>query len=301
MPSDVVVVGSLNHDLTILATRHPGIGETVLGTGHFTGAGGKGANQAVAVARLGTNVAMIGRVGDDDQGRVLVSVLEAAGVDTSGVVTDVESPTGVAVITLDDRGENTIVVSPGANANLTADDIWAAEAAIRDARVVLAQLEVPIETVLAARSIASGLFCLNPAPARELPEELLARVDVLIPNRSELARLAGCPEPESLSEVVETAVGLGFDGALVVTLGPEGAVVVENGMVTPIAAPRVTAVDTTGAGDAFCGALASSLCHGELLTRAALWASAAGAIAATRKGAQAAMPSAAEVEALLLR
>lgn len=301
MPVDVVVVGSINHDLTVVADRLPRPGETVLGISHYAGGGGKGANQAVAAARLGSSVAMLGRVGRDQHGLALVSHLRAEGVDVSGVGIDPHAPTGMAVITVDGRGENSIVVIPGANMSLDVEDISGFETLITEARVVLAQLEVPVETVAAAAGKAAGIFCLNPAPARPLPPELLALVDVLIPNRSELSTLAGGPEPEELDAVVESAASIPGPGAVVVTLGADGALVVEDDRVERIRAPGVDVVDTTGAGDAFCAGLATALSRGDTLTDAARLATAAGALATTRPGAQAAMPHAGEVEALMAR
>jgi ribokinase len=301
MGADLVVVGSINHDLTIVTERHPSPGETVLGRSHYMGAGGKGANQAVAAARLGSSVAMIGRVGNDEEGASLISLLSTEGIDVTGVGIDPGTPTGLAVITLDDNGENSIVVSPGANSTLGVADIAACEKLIGEAKVVLAQLEIPMDVVLAAASAARGLFCLNPAPARPLPKALLERADVLVPNRSELATLAGVAHPASLEEVIEAADRLEYLGATVVTLGAGGCVVIDDNTVTPIEAPIVDAVDTTGAGDAFCGALAHRMSRGEPLPAAAVWATRAAALATTRRGAQAAMPTAAQVERSLGR
>ncbi len=296
MSVDIAVVGSLNYDLTIQAPRHPRPGETVLGSTHYTANGGKGANQALAAARLGSAVAMIGAVGDDDQGRGLISALAAEGVDTSGVISRAGSPTGLAVITVDDQAENTIVVSPGANQSLTPDDVEANAETVISASVLLVQLEVPVETVQAAIALAKGTVCLNPAPFQPLPSVLLEAVDVLIPNRSELAGLAGGVEPETTEEVIAAAESLRFDGAVAVTLGAEGSVLVQDGRVDLLHAPEVSAVDPTGAGDAFCGALASGLAAGADLRSAVRRASLAGAIAATRPGAQPSLPTSAEVD-----
>ena len=190
MRGSVAVVGSLNLDLVIRVAELPGPGETVSGGDLFRNPGGKGANQAVAAARLGRRVAMVGCVGDDQAGRELLASLAAAGVDGSRVRVVEGVPSGTACITVSEDGENQIVVSPGANARLTPDDV-AAAAAVRSAAVTLLQLEVPLETVAAAARTAGGRVVLNPAPARALPAELLGQVDVLVPNRVELARLAG--------------------------------------------------------------------------------------------------------------
>lgn len=298
---DVVVIGSLNHDISVLAPRLPSPGETIIATGHFTGSGGKGANQAVACSRLGATVAMVGKVGDDDHGRGLIDGLAREGVDVTSVGIDEEHGTGLALITIDPSGENTIVGSSGANMELTPDEIRANAGPISNASVVVAQLEVPIETVAEAATLTFGRFVLNPAPARTLPAELLAEVDVLVPNRSELGLLAGCAEPEGDEEVLAAVESLGFGGVVVVTLGGDGALLVEGGTATRFPAVPVEAVDATGAGDAFCGALVFGLSQGWELQEAVPFAVAAGSVAVTRLGAQSAMPSRAEVEATLAR
>lgn len=297
--ADIAVVGSLNRDVTVTTPHHPAPGETVLGTGHYWDDGGKGANQAVAAARLGAAVAMVGRVGDDADGRAVTSSLSVEGIDVSGIEIDPDAPTGLAIITIDASAENTIVVSAGANAKLSPHQVRHRADAIESATVLLAQLEVPVEAVSVAAEVASGLVCLNPAPASDLPPALLSRVDVLIPNSTELARLAGTTPPSSPEEVAEAAARLDTDAALVVTLGRGGAVIVEAGRVEHVPAPRVEAIDPTGAGDAFCGALARSLSRGETLHAAVQRAVIAGALAVTRPGAQAAMPTAEELERVL--
>lgn len=299
MNPDIAVVGSLNRDLTVHTSRHPKPGETVLGTNHYFAGGGKGANQAVAAARLGSAVAMIGAVGDDQHGHELTSALTSDGIDTHGVTSKPTAPTGLAVITVDSDAENTIVVSPGANLTLTPADIASQAQAISSARVVLAQLEIPVETVIAAAALATGIFCLNPAPSQPLPGKLVDRVNVLVPNRSELADLADVDEPSTEDQVMAAVAKLEFAGAVVVTLGADGALVVEDGAATRLPAPRVDAVDPTGAGDAFCGALAHGLAHGSDLETSTRRAVVAGAIASTRRGAQPSMPTADEVEAFL--
>lgn len=296
---DVVVIGSINRDISVLAPRLPRPGESITGTEHFYGPGGKGANQAVAAARMGADVAIVGRVGDDEHGVSLVHGLEREKVDVSGVGVDDRAGTGIAVITIDSHAENTIVISPGANMELAPRHIEAHHELVAGAAVVLAQLEVPVETVLAAARVASGIFCLNPAPARPIPEELLERVDVLVPNRSELGALAGAEEPRTVVEAVAAAQMLGRTGPTVITLGAHGAVIVDGDEWETYPAPEVDAVDPTGAGDAFCGTLASMLAWGRELDGAVPWAVAAGAAATTRRGAQDAMPRIDEVEALL--
>lgn len=287
---DIAIVGSINQDLTVVTDRHPVPGETVLGIEHFSGGGGKGANQAVAAARLGASVAIVGRVGADPHGEELRAALKSEGVDISRVEIDSNSPTGLALITVDSAAENTIVVSPGANWALEADQVRRSTDLLSVARVVLCQLEIPIESVLAAAQLAGGVFCLNPAPGRELPQELLARVDVLIPNRNELAMITGVATPDARSALT-SARQIEGPGAVVVTLGAEGALVVEGGQGCHIAAPEVTALDTTGAGDAFCGALAVALARGQGLVDAARRAVVAGALATMMPGARASMPT----------
>ncbi|MCI0678168.1 MAG: ribokinase [Actinobacteria bacterium] len=295
---DVVVVGSVNYDLTVLTDHHPRPGETVLGTGHSTGAGGKGANQAVAAARFGARVAMLGRVGDDDIGLSLVEGLRTEGIDVTGVGIEPGTRSGLAVITLDREGENTIVVSPGANAMLTVSDVLAG-ARLRETRLVLTQLEIPLETVMAAARETAGVFCLNAAPARALPSELLEQVDILLVNRTELATLTGV--------MADTIDGIGSTARLihgptiVVTLGAEGALIVDSDGMSHVEAPLVDPLDTTGAGDAFCGVLAAALAEGMTLGEAARLAVTAGALATTRAGAMTAMPRRDEIEALVTR
>ena len=272
----IAVVGSINLDVVVGVERHPAPGETVVGGDRQELPGGKGANQAVAAARLGATVRLVGRVGDDDAGRRLRGGLAAEGVDVAHVRVDPEAPTGMALIAVDGARENTIVVSPGANARVDAADVEAARDVLAGAAVTLVQHEVPEAAVAAAIAAAGGKVVLNPAPARPL----VAPIDVLVPNRGELEALAGRG-----GDPVELARGL--VGA--------GAVVVEGERVERIPAPSVEAVDTTGAGDAFCGALAQALDAGAELVDAARWAARAAAASVTRPGAQGGLPHAADV------
>lgn len=297
VPFDVVVVGSLNQDISVVASHLPRPGETVLATDHFTGPGGKGANQAVAVARLGAAVAMVGMVGDDDEGKSLLRNLEDNGVDVRAVGVD-RAPTGLALITIGPDGENTIVGSSGANMGLTPAHVRTHRDLIASATVVIAQLEVPPETVLEAARATAGTFCLNPAPAMTVSPELLAEVDVLIPNRTELGHLAGTEEPLTPDAVAEALQQLEFDRAVAVTLGKDGALLSEGGTLTSFAAHSVEAVDATGAGDAFCGALAFGISRGEPLREAVSLAVSAGAVAVTKMGAQEVLPTLSEVRAI---
>lgn len=291
--SEIAVVGSLNLDTTVRVPRLPARGETVLGSGHFDDTGGKGANQAVAAARLGRDVAMLGSVGDDDAGRRLVAALHADGVDASAVVVDPETPTGVAVITVDASGENTIVVDPGANGAFGADRLN--PRVLEDAAVVLLQLEIPMETVAGAVTGSAGTVVLNPAPAADLGPDVLTGVDLLVPNATELARLTAGPEPTSPDDAIALARELDGPGAIVVTLGAAGAVVVDGATEQHVPAPTVAAVDPTAAGDAFCGGLADALVRGDSLVDAVAWAVRCGAVTATRWGAQASLPTRSDV------
>jgi ribokinase len=295
-PVEVAVVGSANIDLVVPVAVLPRPGQTVLGGDHLRASGGKGANQAVAAARLGRRAAMIGRVGDDDFGRQVLHSLTAAGVDTSMTTVTGGIPTGLALITVDRTGENTIAVSPGANARLTGEDVAAAAPVLAVARVLLVQLEVAIDTVAAAVATAAGTVILNPAPAASLPETVLEHVDVLVPNRSELAVLTGHREPQSLEDAARMTRSLPAGLAVVVTLGMDGALVVEDGQVEHVPAIPVAAVDATGAGDAFCGALADGLARELDLVAATRWAVRVAGLATTRWGAQPSMPSRDEVE-----
>lgn len=293
---DVAVVGSANVDLVVPVEQLPRPGQTVLGGDHLRAPGGKGANQAVAAGRLGRSVAMIGRVGGDDHGRLLLGSLASAGVDTANVRTTPEAPTGIALITVETDGENTIAVSPGANSRVTPADVEAASAVLRSAAVTLVQLEVPLDTVAAAVAAAGGTVVLNPAPAAELSADTLAHVDVLVPNRSELGVLTGTDAPETVDDAVAAAKRLPGDLAVVVTLGADGALVLDGDVVEHVPACEVTAVDATGAGDAFCGGLADGLSRGLTLLDAVRWAVRVAGTATTRWGAQPAMPTPAEVE-----
>jgi ribokinase len=311
--ASVVVVGSVNVDLMVEVVELPLPGETVVGGDVVRAPGGKGANQAVGLARLGRRVALLGRIGDDPDGRWMREVLEREGVGTELVATTPDVPTGTALITVarDVAGsrENTIVVSSGANARVAVADLDtpAATAALSTAAAVLVQLEVPVAVVAAlATRVHAGLLVLNPAPAppqaSDLTDELLGRVDVLVPNRTELARLTGRSVPVAFSEVVSAARALravGFAGDAVVTLGSEGALVLtRDGDVRPVRAVPVAAIDPTGAGDAFCATLVDRLLLGDDVVRAAEHAVVAGALATTALGAQASLPDRATVDSL---
>ncbi len=298
----VTVVGSLNEDVLVAVGRLPGRGETVVGRAAVLAAGGKGANQAAAAGRLsGAGVTMVGRVGDDPAGARQVAALAEAGVDTALVRRTPGTPTGSATIPVEDgSGENLIVVVPGANAQLTPADVDVP--AVQRAAVVLLQLEVPLDAVRAAADAASGTVVLTPAPPRPLPPELLARVAVLVPNEHELVQLAGAdPGVRSPAELAALARTLGVP-TVVVTLGARGALVVpEDGPASLQGPPPVEAVDTTGAGDCFTGALGAALARGADVADAVREAVAAAALSTTGPGARGALPDADAVRALLPR
>ncbi|MEW2470893.1 ribokinase [Streptomyces sp. NPDC046994] len=295
---DLLVVGSANADLVIRVERRPAAGETVLGSDLVVHPGGKGANQAVAAARLGARTALLARVGDDGHGRLLLQSQRAAGVDTAGVLVG-GAPTGVALITVDPSGDNSIVVSPGANARLAPKDVRAATGLLHGSRVVSAQLEIPLETVVeVVRSLPSGTrFVLNPSPPRPLPAEVLAACDPLIVNEHEARVIAGGELDGSPEDWAAALLALG-PRSVVVTLGAQGALVATGEAMTRIKSMAVDAVDTTGAGDAFTAALAWRLGAGSALPEAAVYAARVGAAAVTRPGAQESFPTAEEVESL---
>ena len=297
---NVVVLGSANLDIVVPVPHHPAIGETVLGGHHDRIPGGKGANQAVAAARLGARVAMVGRVGSDDAGGTLRTALQEAGVDCKYLAVDHPAPSGLALIGVDENGDNTIIVSPGANDRVGPDDVAAAASFLASAAVTLVQLEVPAMAVEAAAAASGGTVVLNPAPASLLSAALLERVDVLVPNRIELAQLAGSAEAGGLAAVEEMARGLPVP-TVVVTLGADGAILVSGGDAVVLPAPPVEVVDTTGAGDAFCGAIAEALARGVAIDEATARAVHAGSLATTRRGAQPSLPTGAQVNASLVR
>ncbi|MEE4592128.1 ribokinase [Streptomyces sp. DSM 41524] len=304
---DLLVVGSANADLVIGVDRRPGAGETVLGSDLVVHPGGKGANQAVAAARLGARTALLARVGDDDYGRLLLDSQRSAGVDTVGVLVG-GAPTGVALITVDPSGDNSIVVSQGANARLTPGDVRAAASLLAAARVVSVQLEIPLESVAeVVRTAAAGFggrpgprVVLNPSPVAPLPTDVLAVCDPLVVNEHEARFLLSDDQVGSSDDPEEWADALLSRGprSVVVTLGGEGALVADGDRTVLVPSPAVTAVDTTGAGDAFTGALAWRLGVGDDLVTAVRFAVRVGAAAVTRAGAQASFPSTEEVAAL---
>ncbi|MFN0052093.1 MAG: ribokinase [Planctomycetales bacterium] len=303
-PATVIVIGSINTDLVIRGPRLPAPGETVIGGEFYQAAGGKGANQAVAAARAGrTPVTFLGAVGDDPLGREALAGLRAENLVCEFLKTVPGMASGVALILVDEGGQNLISVAPGANARLTPADVEAIpEETFRAAKVFLTCLESPLDTVASGlrRARRCGLLTiLNPAPvpSQGLPNDLLALVDVLTPNASEAAQLAGLQPAGSPSLPATLALQLQSRGcrSVIVTLGDAGCLVADR-EVTAISARRVQAIDATAAGDAFNGALAVALSEGKSLISAAEWATAAAAISVTRRGAQPSLPTRAEIE-----
>jgi ribokinase len=297
---NIVVVGSLNMDLVVRMPQIPRPGETLLGGVFKTFPGGKGANQAVAAARLGAQVSMVGRVGDDAFGREMLATLAREGIDTTHVLTVPDEATGVALIQVDAQGQNTIAVASRANFRLTGADVEKAMATLSGFEALVMPLETPLETIYAASKCAArqgAKVLLNPAPAQALEKDLLQLVDVLVPNEHELALMTASPL-HSAAEVHQAAARLLAGGPrnLVVTLGSQGAMLFSGpGAGTLVPACPVQAVDSTAAGDCFVGALAVGLCEGKTLLAAAEFASAAAAISVTRSGAQPSLPRRTEV------
>ena len=295
----IVVVGSGNTDMVVKSPRIPLPGETVLGGQFVMVAGGKGANQAVAAARLGAEVSFVACVGDDLFGASALEGYQREGMDTRFVTRDPDAPSGVALIVVDEKGENSIVVAPGANHRLTPQRVRDATEAIRSADILVAQLEVPIESVLEAARIAhdAGVkVILNPAPACLLPEELLKLTDILTPNQTESQLLAGGEAPAD--ELARLLLGKG-PSVVALTLGRSGVLLADSSGWRTIPARTVTPVDTTAAGDAFNGAFAVALAEEIALEDAVRFAQAAAALSVTRMGAQPSLPTREETEAFL--
>ena len=297
----VVVVGSFNMDLVVKAGRRPETGETLMGTEFGMFIGGKGSNQAIAAARLGSDVTMIGRLGTDLFGDTLMAAHAEEGIHTDYVIRDTEIGTGVASILIDTDGDNSIVLVPQANMRLSVEDIERASESIAAAAVLLLQLEVPIAASQRAAEIAKSngaTVVLNPAPAQELPDDFLAQVDILTPNEVETESLSGVRV--STATDAERAAKVLLDkglSAVILTLGEQGALLLTPNLTQQAPSYLVEVVDTTAAGDAFCGALATALARGENFVDAVAFANAAGALAVTVLGAAPSMPTAAQVEA----
>ena len=301
--ADVVCVASWNADLVSRVARPIARGETLMASDFSITPGGKGSNAAVAAARQGASVALIARIGDDDFGRMDMALWCAEGIATGHVEQATGERSGVAqILVYGDDGDNSIAVHPGAGAGLGARHAQAAQAMLAGCRVVMASCEVPLEATLAAFRLArrgNAVTVLNPAPARPLPDELLALVDVLTPNESELRELAGAAHAGSPESAAMRLLARGA-GAVMVTLGAAGCRLYRHGLAPVGLAGRAMQVaDTLGAGDTFTGALAAALARGELLATAMRWANAAAALSVMRHGAVAGIPGRAEVAALL--
>jgi ribokinase len=296
---DVAVVGSVNIDLVASVARLPQPGETVHADDFAQFPGGKGSNQAVAAARLGRRVAFVGLIGDDAEAGEVRAALERGSVDVTHLRTEPGTPTGRALVVVDEAAENTIIVVGGANMRLTPAHVEAAGDVVRGARVVVAQLEIPVETVTAAARLAAGRFVLNPAPAQQLPAELMERVDVLVLNETEYEVVAGHPLPDDPAELGSRLASSGWQCTVVVTLGARGCLVWDGGEVASVPAPVVPVVDTTGAGDTFIGALADALSRDEPPLTAARWAVHAASKSVGALGATTAMPDRAAVLAAM--
>lgn len=303
----VTVVGSLNVDLVCRAMRRPDKGETLIGDAFDIFTGGKGFNQATAAARLGAEVTLIGSVGADIFGDMLLTAAENEHIDSKFVTKRTNVGTGVATIVIEPDGDNSIIVVPRANIALTTADIDAAADCIADADVLLLQLETPIAVSEHAAAIAKKhdtQVILNPAPAQPLPDSLLGYVDILTPNQSETELLSGIKvsnheEARWAAEVLRARMVDTADAAVVLTLGEQGALMLTATTSEHISALSVEPVDTTGAGDAFCGALATALASGETLRSAVTFANAAGAAAVTVTGATPSMPTPMKIQRLL--
>ena len=290
---NILVVGSSNTDMTVKTRTLPLPGETVLGGVFTMGAGGKGANQAVAARRLGGEVKFICKVGRDIFGDNAIAHYREEGLDTDGILRS-ELPSGVALISVDEHAENCIVVASGANNDLSEADIEAVAGDLRSCGILLLQLEIPVPSVLKAARIAheaGATVVLNPAPACPLPDELFRYVDLFIPNETELSTFSGLPvtDEESAAKGAAAMQAKGV-GRLIVTMGSKGSLICEGGSPVFVPAQKVKAVDTTAAGDTFCGALCVALSEGKTLPQAAAFATAASALTVQKMGAQDSIP-----------
>jgi ribokinase len=295
----VIVFGSINMDLVVRTPRFPQPGETLSGSDFYTAPGGKGANQAVAAGRMQAPVYMVGRVGGDVFGQALLDSLSSNGVETSSVLIDESQPSGVAVITVDDSAENHIIIVAGANSQVGIGDVERLERVLEGATYLLLQLEVPMDAVVeaarAARKWGVGVI-LDPAPAQQLPKEMYALVDIITPNESEAAQLVGfVVDGEEAARRAATELMRRGVRQVVIKMGARGAYWTDGNQSQFFPAYKVNAVDTTAAGDAFNGALASALDEGEPIQAALLRAMAAGALSTTRPGAQPSMAGREEV------
>jgi ribokinase len=295
----IAVIGSSNTDMVVRTARLPKPGETLLGGKFFMNPGGKGANQAVAAARLGGNVIFIARTGNDIFGREARELFQKEGIDVSRIYTDETNPSGVALINVDENGENCIAVAPGANDKLSVDDLKNAREDITRSAIILIQLEIPLESVIWAVKAGQNAGCkvvLNPAPARLLPEEIFQHLFLITPNETEAEILTGIKvtDEQSAESASKNFVSKGVSN-VVITLGSKGSYIFNGKTGRIIPAPKVKAVDTTAAGDIFNGALCVALAEGMIMEAAVEFANKAAAISVTRMGAQASAPYLEEV------
>ena len=296
----ITVVGSTNTDMVIKTTKLPQPGETILGGDFLMNPGGKGANQAVAAARLNGKVTLVAKTGEDVFGQQAKKLFQSENLNTDYLFSDPDFPSGIALITVDNHAENCIVVAPGANARLLREDIDKAAAAILNTEIVLMQLEVPLDTVIYAAEIAfkaGKKVILNPAPAQQLPPELLKRLYMITPNETEAELLTGIPvtDQNSAEKAARVLLGKGVE-VVVVTLGSKGALLVTVTSCELVPSFSVKAVDTTAAGDCFNGALAVALSEGAGLVKAIAFANKAASVSVTRMGAQASAPYRQEID-----
>lgn len=303
MDNSIVVIGSSNTDMIVQTPHIPRPGETILGGTFNTAAGGKGANQAVSCARAGGIVTFVARVGKDMFGDQALKGFQADGIDTKYVVTDPEAPSGVALIIVDDQGENSIAVASGANGNLSVKDVETAKNVIEKADIVLMQLEVPLATVEAAAKLASSKqvkVILNPAPAQPLSDVLLKQLSLLTPNETEAQMLTGIEvnNENTANQAAQVLVDKGVD-SVIITLGAAGAYVFADDFKGMVAGFKVDPVDTTAAGDTFNGTLAVALAEGTPLAEAVRFANAAAALSVTKLGAQPSAPDRQAIEEFL--
>ena len=299
MEGKILVIGSTNTDMTAFCSKMPVPGETVLGDDFTMGPGGKGANQAVAAKRLGGDVSFICKVGKDIFGENTIRHFLAEGLDTSGVMIS-SKPSGVALITVDKDAENCIVVASGANNDYTVEDIRSCRETIEGCDILLMQLEIPVEAVVEAARIAheAGKFVvLNPAPASPLPEGIFKYLSLFIPNETELEKYSGMEvhDEESAKAAAGSLIEKGV-GSIIATMGSKGSLICHGGRTSFVKARKVEAVDTTGAGDCYCGALCVALSEGSSLEEAAAFATKASALAVQKAGAQNAMPYRKEID-----
>lgn len=298
--ADIMIIGSINMDLVTKVDHIPKVGETILGTSFSQIPGGKGANQAVAVARLGASIKMIGKVGNDSSGEILLNKLREDNVGIEYIASDSNEPTGTALITVEESGDNSIVVVPGANFAIKVEDVDVAINEIIKSKIIISQLEVPIEIVSHTfkKAKEAGVFTiLNPAPAAELNSDLISNIDLLTPNETELELLSGVTinSEEDIIEASKVLIAKGIK-QLIVTLGEKGCIYIDKDGHKRYSSNKVDAVDTTAAGDSFTAAVAVAMSEGKTVDEMIEFASKVGALTVTKFGAQSSLPYREEVD-----